>query len=250
MKTEAGDVSGKRFGETGRGAGSRELLKLLDALAAARRAYLARGAISVVLAVGLALLSIAVALHRIVPGWHLLPLVTFVLFWGGLAAAVLFGTLRRLLPVRSRLWLARTVGARMDRGSLFSAALEFSTARRLSGARELSGTRRLSGAREFSKSGDRLGAYSPYLMAETVRRAMAALRRARPVAMFAESGRPAWIAAALLVGCLLAVQVAFQGEEMGRVLAAVSDPLIYFHRPYGVNLHVVSRDREVSRVRR
>ncbi|HUV35385.1 MAG TPA: hypothetical protein VMX58_00415 [Patescibacteria group bacterium] len=221
MNPNEGNSNAKRHGEMDRDVGRQELRNMLGSLAAARRAYLARGAVSVVLATGLALLSIAVALHALVPGWRLLPLVTFVLFWSGLAATFLFGALMRLLPVRNRIRLTHDLGARMERGGLFTAALE------------------------FSEAGDRLGAYSPYLMGETIRRASAALRNANSVALFADAGRPAWIVAAFCLACLLAVQVAFQGGEAGRAIAAVSDPLIYFRSPSGVNLHVVSSDRAV-----
>lgn len=215
-------MSEKNGNDDGRGgAGSKELRRTLRALAAARRAYLARGAVSRILAVGLALLSIAVVSHRLFPDWRILPLVTFILFWGGFAAAVHFGAFRHVLPARGPLWLTRFIGARTGRGGLFTSALEFSGA------------------------GERLEAYSPYLMAETVRRAATELRRVTPNAVFADAGKPAWTVAALLLGFLFAFQVAFQADETGEALSAVSDPFIYFRLPAGINLLVASRDRTV-----
>lgn len=218
-----GEIGGKKGYDDGRrgGAGGEDLLGRLHNLATARRAYLARGAVSHVLAVGLALLSIAVAMHRLFPGWRILPLVTFFLFWVGLAAAVHFGAFRHVLPVRGPFWLARFIGARTGRGGLFTSALE------------------------FSGTGERLEAYSHYLMAETVRRAAAELRHVTPNAIFTEAGKPAWTVAALLLGCLLAFQVSFQADETGEALAAVSDPFIYFRLPSGINLLVASRDRTI-----
>ncbi len=193
----------------------------LARLASARRASIARGALSVVLTITLATFSLLLALHRLIPVWHPLPLFSFVVFWVGISAALVFGAVYRVFPLRDESWLVTELDKTMRRGNLFTAALE------------------------FLGSATRLRAYSPFLMRETVRRAGKELDDVNARRIFSTVGRPGWTLAGILVGLLVVIQVISPGTDIHRVLAAISDPGVYLRQPRGFNLLVTTGNNRV-----
>lgn len=190
-------------------------------VARVRRACIARGVASVLLAAALAALSLLLPLHLFIPSWWPLPFVSFALFWGGVAAAFLTSVFKGAFIPRGSEWLASLLDGGKGGGGLVTAALE------------------------FSGSSERLDAYSPYLMQETVRRAGEGLRSIEASKMFASASRPGWTLAAALAAILLAAQIfAFRADTTG-LLKAVSDPALYFRRSRGFNLRVTSGDGRV-----
>lgn len=193
----------------------------LAGLAAQRRSYVARGAVSAVCTVALALFAMLLALYGIIPGWRMFPLFSFVIFWSGIAAGLVWAAFAGTFVPRSNRWLAGTLGERTGRGGIFTAALE------------------------FSNPGKRHDAYSPFLMNRTVERAAKELESIEPVGMFGDTGRPGWTASGILIGLIVLLQVVGFNADTGSVLETISDPTVYFRRPRSFNLIVTSGDVSV-----
>lgn len=200
---------------------SRDYRAEFAAMASRRRLYVVRGAVSVVCAIGLACFSIILVLQNMFPLWRFLPLVSFVIFWSGLAAFIAWAAATGVFSPRSEHALAGDLGERTGRGGIFAAALE------------------------FSRPGKRHDAYSSFLMSKTIDRAAHGLRAIEPVGMFGDAGRPGWAVSGILVGLVVLLQIGILGADMGRALKAVSDPAIYFRHPRGFNLIVTSGDVSV-----
>lgn len=200
---------------------NREFRRALARFASEERRYAVRGALSILLAAALAAFSMLLTLEFRFPAWRLFPLAAFVIFWGSVAGAAVLAALRGLLTLRGEGRLAAELDRRGASGNLVTAA------------------------HEFSKGGERIRAYSPYLVAATIRRAAGRLGALDPRSLFGERGEPAWTVAGIILGILVAVQVAFLHGEPGRVLAAISDPALSFRLPHGYNLVVVSGSRFV-----
>jgi hypothetical protein len=181
----------------------------------------ARGAAAFVLCAALAAFSMLLAAGRVFGGMRFFPLASFIAFWGVVAAAASVMLARQLLPIRSHRWLAGELDRRLGGGNLISAALE------------------------FSKGGERVKSYSPFLLAATVRRAGERLGSLDPRRLFSAAGRPAWAAAGTVLGILVALQIAFLGTDPGALVASLADPAASFRFPYRYNLVVISGDRSV-----
>lgn len=193
--------------------------RALGAVSARRRVAAIRGGFSVIAAVILTLLVLLHLLHTLASGWRPLPLLSFVLFWAGLAWAIQH--LTRMNSIRGR----RAFAAELD-GEL--------------GARGLIGA-----ALEFDDGGGRVESYSGFLRRETVRRAIRELRSIDHIRLFGSMSRAGWGLAGLCSGLILLVQMAVSGGHEGELLAAISDPTIYFSRHGGSNLVVTSGDMSV-----
>jgi hypothetical protein len=193
--------------------------RVLGVVAAQRRLAAMRGAVSVIGAAILALLALLHLLHAAATGWPPLPLASFVLFWAGMAWAV-----RRaagLFGIRSAEELTGEIDGRLGLQGLVAAALE------------------------FEMESERVAGYSAFLRGETIRRAGRELRGIETGKLFADLGRPAWGLAGLSAGLTLLLLISVSGGRVGEILAAISDPAIYFSRRSGLNLIVTSGDRTV-----
>lgn len=124
----------------------------LRSLAAARRASLVRGAVSMIIAAALAVFSVLVFVYRLAPGWSLFPIAAFILFWASIAASLVIASAGGAVAFFDKCRLTDELGGLAGRGSFFSSALE------------------------FSRGSERLEAYSPLLVTETIRRAGSELR--------------------------------------------------------------------------
>lgn len=190
-------------------------------LAARHRLAVFRGAAVLILTAAAGALSAVHLLHALAGAWPPLPFISFCLFWTVMLAALCEVVRRQLPRMRRRAVLAEDI----DR------------------ARGLKGL--LSSAFEFAGREGRLEHYSPYLREETVRRALEEIREMGPLDIFPGSGRPAWGAAGLLISILLLAQVLSMGGGERRILAAVTDPEIYFRGRRGGNLLVISGNMAV-----
>jgi len=179
-----------------------------------------RGMLSIILCAALAVFSVLLAVDFHFGQSRFFPLISFVVFWATMAAAASFAVVRHMLPVRGVKKLAGELDGHLG-GNLLTAALE------------------------FSKGDKRLGAYSPYLLAATVRRAAGRLRAFDARDLFSAAGKPAWTAAGILIGVLVALQVTFLRGDPGAIIASIADPGRSFRFPYQYNLVVTSGDRSV-----
>jgi hypothetical protein len=193
----------------------------LERIAARRRAASMRGVVSVLAAVLLPLFALLHLFNSLAAGWRPLPLVSFVLFWSGAAWAV--WRAGRLFTIRSGARLAGEVDGELGLKGLIGAAFE------------------------FDGGGDRVACYSEFLRDETVRRAAHELRGIDPGRLFVNMGRPAWGLAGIGAGIILLLLMTASGGREGELLAAISDPTIYFSRRSGSNLIVTSMDKTVLR---
>ncbi len=194
---------------------------MMTGLASARRFYVVRGAVSVLLTTGLALLSVITALFGIMPQWRFLPILSFIVFWAGISAALVYASTSMARSVCGMGDLALSLGRAAGRGSFFYAALE------------------------FCDSGERHDNYSRPLMSLTVRKAAAMLDRILPRDVFSGNGRPGWTLAGVAAGLALALQAVFSGAGMGSVFAAVLDPGASFRAKRGANLVLIEGRRTV-----
>ena len=88
-------------------------------------------------------------------------------------------------------------------------------------------------------------AYSSFLVAATVSRARERLRGLDPREIFAAAGRPAWTAAGIVLGLLVALEIAvFRADPAGSSRRS-RIPARSFRFPYRYNLVVTSGDRSV-----
>jgi hypothetical protein len=213
IKTANTSASGSRPNEEFRG----ELKRLLSEW----RGTSARGAFAVLACAALAAFSLLLAAGVRLHGWRFFPLLSFVVFWGAVAAVGASAVVRQFLPVRRDRWLAGELDRRLGGGNLVTAALE------------------------FSKEGERVKAYSPYLLAATVNRARQRLRGLDPHELFAGAARPGWAIAGAALGILVALQIVLVGGEPGTVVASLVDPGRAFRLPYRYNLVATSGDRSV-----
>jgi hypothetical protein len=193
----------------------------LERLGAGRRNAILRGCFSILAASCMALLAVANFLYILLHDWPPLPLVAFILFWAGMAFSLRYVSVRQLRALRGRTWLAGEIDRKIGLHGLVGAALEFAT------------------------GNERLDSYSEYLRGESVRRAGRELGRLEPGTLFPELGRSRWSFAGLLVGMVLLLQIAVAGGRERDVFIAVTDPGLYFSRPGGFNLVVVSSDQTV-----
>ncbi|MDD4857719.1 MAG: hypothetical protein PHD74_06390, partial [Candidatus Krumholzibacteria bacterium] len=206
----------------GRGAAAgsefrRELSRLLSSL----RRSSARGAAALVLCAALAAFAVLLAGDLAFGGSRFFPLISFIVFWGAVAAASGVAAAAQARPVRSERWLAGELDRRLGSGNLLAAALE------------------------FSKGGERIESYSPFLLEATVNRAGARLRGLDPRRVFSGAGGPAWTAAGMVFGAIIALEIAFFGADPCAVGASIADPQKSFRFPYRYNLVVLSGDRSV-----
>ncbi len=190
-------------------------------LAFRHRLAVLRGAAAVLLTSAAGVLSLIHLLYALFGRWPPLPFLSFCLFWAAMFAA-LYNVCRRQFP---RLRRRASVAGDIDR---------------VKGLKGL-----LSSAFEFSGERGRLDRYSPYLREETVRRALEKVRVIDPVKVFPGMGRPVWAAVGLLAAILLLAQVLFMGGGERSILAAVTDPQLYFRNRGGGNLLVTSGNMTV-----
>jgi hypothetical protein len=193
----------------------------LGKLAAGRRNAVIRGGVSILAASSIALLALIHVLYVLLGGWPPLPLVSFVLFWAGIAWALWYVSVRQVSALHGRGWLAAEVDRKRRLHGLVGAALE------------------------FSAGSERLDFYSDYLRRESVRRAERELRGLEAVELFPKLGRSRWTVAGILAGLILLLEIALAGGHERDILIAVTDPGLYFSQPRGFNLLVVSQDRTV-----
>jgi len=193
----------------------------LSRLVAAGRRASARGAGAILLCAALGAFAILLATGGALRGWRFFPLFSFIVFWGGVAAAAGAAVVRQFVPVRGDRWLAGEIDRHLGGGNLMAAALE------------------------FSKGTERLKSYSPFLLAATVSRAKERLKGLDPRELFSAAGRPAWTAAGLALGVIVALQIAFLKGDPGAIVASLADPARSFRSPYRYNLIVISGDRRV-----
>jgi hypothetical protein len=179
-----------------------------------------RGMLSIILCAALSVFSALLAFDFHFGQSRFFPLISFVLFWATVAAAASFAVLRQMLPIRGARELAGELDGHLG-GNLLTAALE------------------------FSKGDGRLDSYSPYLLAATVSRANGRLRAFDARELFSAAGKPAWTAAGILIGVLVALQVTFLRGDPGAIVASIADPGRSFRFPYQYNLVVTSGDRSV-----
>ncbi len=189
-----------------------ELARLLASFRARRLGYAASGFFSVIVSAAAVLFVVLVLFDSLLNRWRYAPAATYLVFWGGIAAAAAAACSGGRRVFESKKALAERIGEKTGRGALFSSALE------------------------FSGDEERFAAYSPYLMGETVRRAVAELEGLPASGLFSDHGRPGWIAAGLLFTAIVLVQAAIGGESYTRVLRAVSDPRAAFTAGPGANL--------------
>ncbi len=175
-------------------------------------------AISVLAACAVAILSFLILLQALSPGWRCLPIISFIVFWSGIAVALVLGVFRGVFPLRDDRWTAGMIGRVTGRDTFYVSALE------------------------FSRRDERHEAYSQFLMTETARRARDELGRLDRKKLFAGTGGPAWTAAGLLAGLVLLVQVMLAWHDASRVFAALMDPALSFRSPRGFSLAVTSGD--------
>jgi hypothetical protein len=194
-----------------------ELSRLLSGF---RRAS-ARGAAALILCAALAAFAVLLAVDLAFGGSRFLPLISFVAFWGAVAIGVGIAVAGAALPVRGERWIAGELDRRLGSGNLLAAALE------------------------FSKGGERISSYSPFLLQATVNRAGARLRGLDPRGLFLAASRPAWTAAGTALGIIIALEIAVFGADPGAVVASIADPQRSFRFPYRYNLIVMSGDRSV-----
>jgi hypothetical protein len=195
--------------------------KALARLAAEQRLHAARGTISVVLAAALAAVSILLTADFKFGGGRYFPLFAFIFFWSAVAAAAALAAVRELRPLAGERGIAALVDRRTGGGNLVAAAYE------------------------FAKGGERIAAYSPYLVAATVGRARERLRAVDPRRLFVDAGAPAWAGTGIVLGLLVIAQVVLLRGDPDRVFASVTDPALSFRFPRGYNLVVTSGSRFV-----
>ncbi|MCU0638384.1 MAG: hypothetical protein MUF59_00715 [Candidatus Krumholzibacteria bacterium] len=189
-----------------------DLARLLASFRARRLGYAAGGFFSVIVSAAAALFAVLVLFDPLLNRWRYAPPAMYLVFWGGVAAAAAAACSGGRGVFESKKALAERIGEKTGRGALFSSALE------------------------FTGDEERFAAYSPYLMGETVRRAVAELEGLPASGLFSDHGRPAWIAAGLLFTAIVLVQAAIGGESFTRVRRAVSDPRAAFAAGPGANL--------------
>lgn len=193
----------------------------LARLLAAGRAAGARGAFAMLLCAGLGAFAALLAAQWPLGAWRFFPLFSFALFWGALAAAACAAAVGQFYPPLGERRLAGELDRRLGGGNLVEAALE------------------------FSKGGERVGAYSSFLVAATVGRARDRLRGFDPREIFAAAGKPAWTAAGIVLGVVVALEIAvFRADPVG-IFSSLADPGRSFRFPYRYNLVVTSGDRSV-----
>jgi len=199
----------------------REFQSALSRLVAERRRYAARGALSILIAAALGASAILIPAARAFDGARFFPLAAFVLFWGTIALAAALAVRLSLRSFGGERSLAGFIDRRSGGGSLVAAA------------------------REFSKGGERLREYSPYLLSATVARAAERLRSLDPRDLFAEAGAPGWTAAGVLLGVLVAAEAALLPQDGARLLSGIASPGLALRSPGEYNLVVLSGDRAV-----
>lgn len=203
------------------GAANEEFRRVVARLLAGERRASARGALAMILTTALAIFSALLAVAGPLRGARFFPLVSFVVFWSGVAAAACAAFVRQFVPVRGDRWLAGELDRRLGGGNLIAAALE------------------------FSKEGERVSSYSPFLLAATVSRAREHLRGLDPRELFSAAGRPAWTAAGTALGVLVALQILLSGAEPASIVSSLVDPERSFRYPFQYNLVVISGNRSV-----
>jgi len=202
-------------------AANEEFRRALGALVAGERRASARGALAMILSTALAIFSALLAFAGPLHGARFFPLVSFVVFWSGVAAAACVAFVRQFVPARGDRWLAGELDRRIGGGNLMAAALE------------------------FSREGERMSSYSPFLLAATVSRARERLRALDPRELFSTVGRPAWTAAGMVLGVLVAVQILLSGAQPASIISSLAEPGRSFRYPFLYNLIVVSGNRSV-----
>jgi len=167
-----------------------------------RRYSLVRGFISVIAAVALFMFLLLAVLHIFMWSLELYPIFAFVIFWGGMAAALAAAVSPGYFRPAGKRKLASILDGKTGRyRSLVSSAEEFSR-------------RRLE--------------YSPYLVTKTIQRAEEKLEELDSGITFEREGRPGWTAAGLILCVPLILMVLFAPERTRAVLSMVSDPGIAF----------------------
>ena len=202
-------------------AANEEFRRALGALVAGERRASARGALAMILSTALAIFSALLAFAGPLHGARFFPLVSFVVFWSGVTAAACVAFVRQFVPARGDRWLAGELDRRIGGGNLMAAALE------------------------FSREGERMSSYSPFLLAATVSRARERLRALDPRELFSTVGRPAWTAAGMVLGVLVALQILLSGAQPASIISSLAEPGRSFRYPFLYNLIVVSGNRSV-----
>ena len=207
--------------DTMTGAKGQQYRARIERLAAARRRRALSGAVSIFLAPVLAAWTFLAALNPLLGGLRFLPLVDFVVFWGAAAFSAVWAARWYASRSWSAAGLAATLGRSGGRGGLFLTALEFSAGE------------------------PRIGKYSPFLVAETVRRADGELDEVDAEPIMGRAGRPGWTLAAFAAALAVLAHVFATAEGTRFLLSAVSDPLVSFERRPSNNLVTSAGDIEV-----
>ena len=178
--------------------------KKIASLGARRRRAALSGVFSVLLLPVISAWIVLYIMSLVVGAGQYFPVIAFIVFWLIAAIAVVAAALRVSAAFGGPSRVAAELGASSGRGSLFLSALE------------------------FARGGERLDAYSPFLVSETVRRAGEELDTVDPQPVFVSAGRPGATAAAFLLGVVVLLLVVFDTGGSLSVASYVSDPLYSF----------------------
>lgn len=184
------------------------------------RLAVVRGTLAAGLAFGMGAFVVLLLAQRSYGYWRFYPLASFVLFWLAVCGASIFSIFRCPLPVKSRDAFARALDRALG-GNLIEAALE------------------------FSQRDERIRAYSPILIAMTVRRACRKLCGSDWRAMLAGAARPSWAAAAVLLGIAAILSMSLFSSDSVKLITAISDPSVSFRYPYKPNIVALEEDLSV-----
>ncbi len=220
-----------------------DLYDQLTRLAGIRRRLLVQGILSRLISVTVLLLVIISLAEWSFPRLRVLPLISFILFWSGVIALVGWGIVPRIFPWWDRWMMADYLGRITGRGSLFVSALE------------------------FTRPGSRHSSFSPYLMRETVKRAVHQLEYGgiEEIMMGLESdgmpppskegsgrgeddpgkikwGNPGWTIAGIFISLLFMFQAFVSPALTLEAIRSITDPGIYFRAPHRFNLQPTFND--------
>lgn len=192
--------------------------KKIAGLSLRRRRTAAAGVIATLLLPVIAAWVILYLMALLAGDGQFFPIIAFIVFWLIAGIAVAAAALRIPAAFGGPVRTAAELGESSGKGSLFVSALE------------------------FARGGERLEAYSSFLVSETVRRAGEELETVDPVPVFVSAGRPGATAAAFVLGVVVLLFAFFDSDGSLSVAAYVSDPLYSFRAEPVNGLAVPGRD--------
>jgi len=196
---------------------SRHYLRSVSGVVRRRALTGARGLLSTVIFAACLSFSLVVFLNAVAGGWHYLPFVSFLLFWSSILSSILHSVLGGAFKFEPQSLMEELERAERA-GNIFSSAFD------------------------FSRHGKRLGNYSPYLLNETIRRALKRLSEVDTGRVFNNLARPDLTFASILLVVVLSFQLMVYPRETLKVLGQVSDPTIAFRIPRSSNIVNISGD--------